>query len=231
MPKKTIIVTGASRGIGFATARYLAGLKYRVLATARSRENLEKLQKHHPRRIEIVPCDLSNYSSIQQLVDYIRDNNLEISAIVHNAGQLVNKPHFELTDDDWNTMWSTNVMSAVRLMRVALPFMGKGSHAVTIGSMGGYQGSSKFPGLAAYSTSKGALSIWTECMAVELKEQGISVNCLCLGAVQTEMFSTAHPGVKAPLSANDIAEYIGDFVLKGHKFMNGQVLPVALGNP
>lgn len=137
----------------------------------------------------------------------------------------------ELTDDDWNTMWNMNVMSAVRLLRALFPFFAKGAHIVTIGSMGGYQGSSKFPGLSAYSTSKGALSIWTEAMAAELKDDNISVNCLCLGAVQTEMFSAAFPGVKAPLKPEDIGEYIGDFAMKAHKFMNGKVLPVTSGDP
>ncbi len=232
MAKKTILVTGASKGIGFATAKHLAGnRKNHILATARSGDKLQELKKTNPGRIDTVACDLLNSSNIQILVDYIRDNDLEIATLIHNAGGLVKKPFIELTDDDWNAMWNTNVMSAVRLLRALLPFIGKNAHFVTIGSMGGYQGSAKFPELAAYSTSKGALSIWSECMSAELKHRKISVNCLCLGAVETEMFQAAFPGVKAPLKPRDVAEYIGDFAVNGHKFMNGQVLPVALGNP
>lgn len=232
MSKKTILITGASKGIGFATAKYLAGVKkHHVVATARSDEHLQKLQSVKPGRIDIISCDLLNTSSMQVLTDFVRDNDLQVSALIHNAGGLIKKPFTELTDDDWSSMWNINVMSAVRLVRALLPFFQKKSHIVAIGSMGGFQGSSKFPELAAYSTSKGALSIWTECMAAELKDRRISVNCLCLGAVETEMFKEAFPGVKAPLKPDDIAEYIGDFAISGHMYMNGRILPVAMDNP
>lgn len=231
MSKKTVLVTGASKGIGFATAAYLAGQKHHVIATARSADKLEELKKKNPKRIDIIPGDLMDTSSIQNLADFIRDEDIEIDAFIHSSGSLLKKPFRELTDADWNTMWNMNVMSAVRLLRALLPFFGKKSHIVTIGSMGGFLGSSKFPGLSAYSTSKGALSILSECMAVELKDQEISVNSLCLGAVQTEMFETAFPGVKAPLKSDEIAEFIGGFALTGHQFLNGKTLPIALGNP
>ncbi len=231
MSKKIILITGASRGIGYATARYLAGEKHQILATARSGELLEKLKTTHSKRIDHVACDLLDAGSIQKIIDYIRDQNVEIQAMIHNAGGLINKPFRELTDQDWNTMWEMNVLSVVRLLRALLPFFAKQAHIVTIGSMGGFQGSSKFPGLSAYSTSKGALSIWSECMAAELKDEGISVNCLCLGAVQTEMFQVAFPGVKAPVKPDEMAEFVGEFALNAHNFMNGKVLPVALGDP
>lgn len=229
--KKIVLITGASRGIGYATASYLAGKKNHILAVARSAESLEELKSSHSKRIDYVACDLLDAASIQDIIGYIRDNNVRISALIHNAGGLINKPFRELSDDDWNTMWNMNVLSAVRLLRALLPFFHKNAHIVTIGSMGGFQGSSKFPGLSAYSTSKGALSIWSECMATELKNEGISVNCLCLGAVQTEMLKAAFPGVKAPVAPDEIAGFIGDFALDGHRFMNGKVLPVALGDP
>ncbi len=231
MSKKVVLITGASRGIGNATARYLAGQKKQVLATARSQQLLDELKDSHPRRIDCVACDLLNAASLQKIIDHVRDQNLEISALIHNAGGLVTKPFRELSDQDWNAMWNMNVMSAVRLLRALLPFFAKNAHIVTIGSMGGYQGSSKYPGLSAYSTSKGALSIWSECMATELKNDGISVNCLCLGAVQTEMFSAAFPGMKAPMKPDDMARFVGDFALNGHQFMNGKVLPVTLSDP
>ena len=93
------------------------------------------------------------------------------------------------------------------------------------------QGSAKFPGLTAYSSSKAAIAGLTECLAEELKDKNISVNCLAIGAVQTEMLEEAFPGYKAPLSPKQMAEYIFDFALKGHQYYNGKILPVSSSTP
>jgi NAD(P)-dependent dehydrogenase (short-subunit alcohol dehydrogenase family) len=97
--------------------------------------------------------------------------------------------------------------------------------------MGGVQGSAKFPGLAAYSSSKAALANLSELLAEELKEKNIRVNCLALGAAQTEMLETAFPGYKAPVTAAEMAQWVGWFAINGHRFFNGKVLPVALSTP
>jgi NAD(P)-dependent dehydrogenase (short-subunit alcohol dehydrogenase family) len=97
--------------------------------------------------------------------------------------------------------------------------------------MGGFQGSAKYKGLSYYSASKAALACLTECLANEFTEYGICINCLALGAVQTEMFDEAFPGYKAPVDAKQMAEFIAGFALTGHKFFNGKILPVAINNP
>ncbi len=97
--------------------------------------------------------------------------------------------------------------------------------------MGGVQGSAKFPGLAAYSSSKGALITLTELLAEEFKQTGPSFNVLALGAVQTEMLEEAFPGYKAPLTARQMAQYIIDFSLTGNTFYNGKVLEVSSSTP
>ena len=97
--------------------------------------------------------------------------------------------------------------------------------------MGGFQGSTKFAGLSAYSSSKSALSGLTECLAEELKDRNIAVNCLALGAVQTEMLGKAFPGYKAPLSAAKMAEFICEFALTGQLFFNGKIIPVSSTTP
>jgi len=112
-----------------------------------------------------------------------------------------------------------------------VPFMHEGSHIVNISSMGGFQGSMKFPGLSAYSTSKGALAILTECLAEEFKERGIKVNCLALGSSQTEMFEAAFPGMEAGTLAFEMGRYIAEFAQNGHKYFNGKILPVANTTP
>ena len=109
--------------------------------------------------------------------------------------------------------------------------MDKDGHVLTISSMGGIQGSAKFPGLSAYSSSKGAVLTLTELLAEEFKETGPSFNALALGAVQTEMFEEAFPGYQAPVSAKEMAEYIMDFALKGQKMYNGKILQVSSSTP
>jgi len=106
-----------------------------------------------------------------------------------------------------------------------------GGHVVTISSMGGVQGSLKFPGLAAYSSSKGAVITLTELWAEEFKETGPSFNVLAIGAVQTEMLEEAFPGYEAPITAKDMADYILDFALNGQRYYNGKLLQVSSSTP
>jgi NAD(P)-dependent dehydrogenase (short-subunit alcohol dehydrogenase family) len=109
--------------------------------------------------------------------------------------------------------------------------MARGSHIVNISSMGGFQGASKYRGLSYYSASKAAIACLTECLAGEFSADGISVNCLAIGAVQTEMFEEAFPGYEAPVNAGEMAEFVAGFALTGNKYFNGKILPVAVTNP
>jgi NAD(P)-dependent dehydrogenase (short-subunit alcohol dehydrogenase family) len=97
--------------------------------------------------------------------------------------------------------------------------------------MGGFQGTMKFAGLSAYSTSKAALASLTELLAEEYKEAGFSINCLCLGSVQTEMLEEAFPGYKAAHSAKEMASFIYDFTLNSGKYFKGKILPVSISTP
>ena len=109
--------------------------------------------------------------------------------------------------------------------------MKKDGHVVNISSMGGIQGSMKFSGLSAYSSSKAALITLSELLAEEYKETGPSFNVLALGAVQTEMLEEAFPGYKASVSAVEMARYIMQFSLTGHQMYNGKVLQVSNSTP
>ncbi len=231
MENKLILITGASRGIGFETARCLADSGHNVLATARSQDALGKLKNHSPGLIDTVAADLTDPGGIAAIADYLAQRDEALDGLVHNAGLLINKPFPDLTDDDWRQMLEVNLLGPVRLTRALITRLKKESHIVNISSMGGYQESSKFPGLSGYSTAKGALSILTECLAVELADHEISANCLCLGAVQTEMLQEAFPGMEAPVSSALMGAYISDFVLQAHHFYNGKILPVALSDP
>lgn len=221
------LVTGASRGIGFETVRHLAEAGHDVTATARDTTALVRLKAVDPDRIRFHATDLSLAMKIPDLIEACGP----IDGIVHAAGALVNKPFLKISDADWMRMWEVNVMSTVRLVRSALPILRKPSHVVLLSSMGGLAGSTKYPGLAAYSASKGALGILAECLAVELNGNGVSVNALALGAVQTDMLDQAFPGYTAPVSAGQMGAYLADFVVKAGTVMNGRFLPVARFDP
>jgi len=162
---------------------------------------------------------------------FLKNTWQKVDILIHNAGSLVNKSFEKLTLNDFQKVYQINVFAVAKLTQMVLPFLQRGSHVVTISSIGGIQGSLKFPGLAAYSSSKGAVITLSELLAEEYKNQGISFNVLALGAVQTEMLEEAFPGYQAPISAQDMANYIADFALKGNKVYNGKVLQVSSSNP
>ncbi|MDB5153013.1 MAG: family NAD(P)-dependent oxidoreductase [Mucilaginibacter sp.] len=170
-----------------------------------------------------------DYHDLLQFVNSHLDSRVDI--LINNAGILINKPFTELLETDFVEMLQSNFIGHVRIIQSLLPLMPAGSHIVNIGSMGGVQGSAKFPGLSAYSASKAALHTLTECLAQELTEQQIKVNCLALGSAQTEMLEKAFPGYESPVMAFEMGKYIADFALTGHRFFNGKVLPVAVTTP
>lgn len=228
---KHILITGASRGIGYETVKYLADQNCSITAISRSEDKLNQLRAYAPEQIFSLPLDITHNDAVNQIQEHLKGHQLSIDGLIHNAGLLLNKPFLEQTDEDWEQQISVNLMAPIRLIRSLISLFSQDSHIVNIGSMGGFQGSEKFPGLSAYSTVKGALAILTECLALELADYNIKVNCLCLGAVQTEMLETAFPGIDAPVNPTEMARYIGDFTIKAGTFMNGKIVPVALNNP
>ena len=228
---KHFLITGASKGIGFETALNLANRGIHVIATARSAAKLDELASvSTSQKITTVTADLSTESGISAILEVV-NSFPSLDGVINNAGTLINKPFMETSIEEWKYQLDVNLLSVVRLVQGLKPKLGKDSHILNISSMGGFQGSAKFPGLSAYSTSKGALSILTECLSTEFSGDGIAVNCLCLGAVQTEMLSEAFPGYKAPVLPEEMADFIAGFAINAHKYMNGRILPVALNNP
>lgn len=228
---KTILITGASRGIGYETAHKLASENHTVIATARSEDKLEELAKMAPPgKIIPVVADLTVQKDIQALYNTVSSFEM-LDGLINNAGA-VHREAFMKTDISvFQKLMDVNVMSIVRLIKALKPMMKKGSHILNISSMSGYQGSLKFGGLSAYGASKAAVAGLSEVLSAEFAEEGIAVNCLCLGAVQTEMFEEAFPGFEAPVSPKQMGEYISNFILTGHNYYNGKVLPVALNDP
>lgn len=225
---KRIVITGTSRGIGFELAQLFSKAGHEVIALSRKTDSIQALSNTS---IHAISTDLSAQSSIEETAKTILKKWDNIDIVIHNAGMLVNKPFEELTAADFQQCYAVNVFGVASLTQALLPAMNNDSHVVAISSMGGIQGSAKFPGLAAYSSAKGAVITLFELLAEEYKENGPSFNTLALGAVQTEMLEEAFPGYQAPLTAPEMADYIMNFALTGNKFYNGKVLEVSASTP
>ena len=226
---KNIVITGTSRGIGFEMVSIFAGMGYNVLALSRNEKPVTDLGLEN---VKAFSFDITSEDSHLKAENYIVHHwDSKVDVLINNAGALLNKPFADSTWEDFSKVYKVNVFGVAEVTRKLLPFMHKDSHVLTISSMGGIQGSTKFPGLAAYSSSKGAVLTLTELLAEEYKESGPSFNALALGAVQTEMLEEAFPGYEAPVSAREMAEYIADFSLKGHKLYNGKILQVSNSTP
>lgn len=224
---KNIIITGTSRGIGYELALHFANAGHNVLAISRKTPQV-LIQNQN---ITCLSVDLSDETEMQKVENFLSETWKKIDVIIHNAGSLILKPFSETTFEDFSTVYKVNVFAVANLTRVCLPYLQKGSHVVTISSMGGIQGSMKFAGLSAYSSSKGGVITLSELLAEEYKERGIAFNVLALGAVQTEMLEEAFPGYQASISAKEMADYIFNFALTGNKYYNGKVLQVSSTTP
>jgi 3-oxoacyl-[acyl-carrier protein] reductase len=229
------IVTGASSGVGYELARLMIADKRiaKVLGIARREKRLAELTEYASSigRAEVFVPIVEDVRSVSK--ELITKHVDRVDILVNNAGQLISKPFQELTAEDFQSVYEVNVFAPARLIQVLKPKMGgaKPSHIINIGSMGGFQGASKFAGLSAYSSSKSAIAGLSECLAEEFKEDNIKVNCLAFGAVQTEMLEKAFPGFQAPIVALEMAGFVLDFALNGHKYYNGKVLPVSSSTP
>lgn len=226
--KKNVVITGTSRGIGFELAKLFAEEGNQVLALSRNEIPCSELNNSN---ITAFSCDISNDEQISNAAAFVKEHWSQVDILINNSGMLISKPFAELSSKDFEEVYKVNVFGVVALTKALLPYLKPKSHVVNISSMGGVQGSVKFPGLSAYSSAKGAVITLTELLAEEYKETGPSFNVLALGAVQTEMLAEAFPGYEAPHSAEEMAAYIKNFALTGHTFYNGKIMQVSNSTP
>ena len=227
-----IIIIGGTRGIGRETAITLArNPENRIFVTGRNLSSLNKLSQEFE-NIATFQMDLSTFDSLAEKFRKVIQSNFEtVDILINMAGLLVNQNFMDISNVDARMIMEINFFGPASIIRMLKPSMKKGSHIVNISSMGGFQGSSKYTGLSYYSASKAAIASLSECLAEEFMESGVSVNCLALGSVNTEMLREAFPGYKSQVESEDIAEFIAGFAITGHKYFNGKILPVALNNP
>jgi short-subunit dehydrogenase len=227
-----IVVNGGSKGIGREIVINLAkDPENQILVTGRDKTMLKSLSDSFT-NVRTLTLDLADFDSQPESVRssmYVIFK--EVNILINMAGFLIPQRFMDIGQKDARKMMEINFFGPASAIRLLKPLMPAGSHIVNISSMGGFQGSSKYPGLSYYSASKAAIACLSECLAVEFAESGIRVNCLALGAVQTEMFAEAFPGYKAPVNATEMAEFVSYFAVNGQKFFNGKIIPVAVNNP
>ncbi len=233
-----VLVTGASRGIGFEVVKEFAkDSANNIVALSRDLALLKKLKhtckKEFDNDIHIYGIDFLSSSFNEILKDVLLDVNTHFDIIINNAGLLINQSFEKTSGVDIQKIYQVNVFAPIILLQTVIPCLdeNKMCHIVNIGSMGGFQGSAKFPGLSIYSSSKAALANLTECLAEEYKHKNITINCLALGSVQTEMLNNAFPGYKAQLLPQEMAEYIVRFSQQKPIYINGKVIPVSNNTP
>jgi len=224
-----IIITGASSGIGRELALQCAQANHNVIVIARSIDKLNKLSAHFNENIKAIQFDLTDIENYQSLYNSISKYTSEIDVLVNNAGKLINKEFVDFTPQEFDAIYNVNVKAPFFLTQTLWPLLEKSKtkQILNIGSVGGIMNTDKFPGLSIYSSSKGAISILTECLAKELSPKGAVVNCLALGAVETEMLKEAFPGYIPDVSPEKMATLILSFMSEKSRIINGKVLQLA----
>ena len=222
---KTIVVTGTSSGIGNEICIQAAKLNYKVISISRNIEPLKGING-----IDSYIVDITDKKSIKNFIDDLRNRDLKIDILINNAGQLSNELFGETSYESFKQTFDVNVFGLAEITRSLIPFINKSGHVINISSIGGVNGSKKFPGLSVYSSSKAAVIALTEVLAEEYSE-GPSFNVLALGAVQTKMLKDAFPDYEAQTKPGEMAKYIIDFAINGNNLFNGKLISVSNSNP
>jgi NAD(P)-dependent dehydrogenase (short-subunit alcohol dehydrogenase family) len=222
------IVTGASSGIGRATAEMLVERGAMVAIFARSAGKLKSLARKHEGRMLAVPGDVSDGDSIERLFAETESQFGPCDILINDAGTYVNKRLEKMTERDWDRVFAVNVRGAFLTSRRAMKNMisRRRGAIVNVSSVSGVIGPEKFPGFSAYCASKAALIELTESLAVELKEHGIRINCVSPGSVDTPMWAAVSGGSPADMTAVEVAEVILFLASERSRPMNGQNIDV-----
>ncbi len=206
------LVTGASRGIGAATAEALAGAGARVVLAARNGDALEAVAqaiRDRGRDARAVPTDVARREDVEALFAVV-DRLGPLAALVCAAAVLTPAQFEETTSENWEQTLAVNLTGSFLCCRAAFGAMraAREGRIVNIASLSGVYATEKFPGLAAYNVSKYGVIGLTEAIAVEGKALGISAICLSPGAVDTQMLREANPDLRPGLTPGDVAQLI-----------------------
>lgn len=208
---------------------FLAETEVEVLAVTRHPDALGATMEDWGNRVRVLAADICSDEGRKAVAREVGQMP-PLQVIIHNAGALVYRPFAQTTESDLTHIYKVNVFAPYLLTQALLPHM-KSTHVINISSVGGVEGSLKFAGLSAYSSSKAALNCLTEMWSEEFKETDIVFNCLALGSVETDMFKEAFPGVPAASSPQNMARFIVSFAFDAPQVMRGKIISLSLGNP
>ena len=237
LKSRTALVTGASRGIGRAIAAAYVAEGARVVVTGRDAGALNDLVAELGDGAHAVACDLAAPETPQALIAATLAHFGALDLLVNNAGII--HPARDLVDfapEEWRAVLEVNLVAPAMLVRAAVPAMRKAGrgHIINISSIGGRKGGR---GRSAYRASKAALINLTESLAAELARDGIQVNCICPGAVDTEgyrdmMASRGLQPVSSAMQASEIAELAVFLASEASSAITGTAIDAfGAGNP
>lgn len=231
-----VLIIGASSGLGEETTKILSKRAdiSALFLVSRNKEKLSALKvevESNGKECDYLSLDLIQTDLIESKLSSFLSNR-DIDVLFFNAGTLVNGRLVDTSQMDVAKTFATNTIAFIETWKAVYPVIKSSSKAqvITSGSMGGVQGSVKFPGLAAYSASKSALASLCEVLAVEHEEERIIFNCLAFGSINTKMLQEAFPDYACEVSPEDMANYVVNF-MTGPRLFNGKVLPVSITTP
>jgi short-subunit dehydrogenase len=232
-----ILITGVSRGIGRELVlKFAQNPNNNIVVFSSNSEQAkalsQKCEQEFNNKITHYTLNFLAKNIDELLLAAFSQIDIVFDVVINNAGKLINQPFLKNTLPELEELHRINFVAPYLICQnIVKQNTTTSCHIVNIGSMGGVQGSVKFPGLSVYSATKAALANLTECLAEELKDTNVKINCLALGSAQTEMLQEAFPGYQSQVSAKQMADYIFQFSTSGGNLFNGKIIPVSITTP
>lgn len=222
MKEGAVLITGGGSGIGAACAEEFLRRGRAVVVVGRTASRLRSVKG-----ALALAGDVGDEAFARRAFAAARRRFGSVDILVNNAAHLVKKSFVDTTAAEWDAVMRTNLRGPFLFSREFLRAPKPGRAIVHIGSLGGVQGTEKFPGLSAYTVSKYGVTGLAAAMAVEARPRGVAVFCVAPGAVDTAMLRKAAPGLKAGAIPSDIARVVADLAESADPaLLSGAIIPL-----